>query len=84
VFSWHGGLVCRLDASPVDDAARVLGVRIISPDRPGVGLSDRSAGRSTFDWARDVEELLDRLGVERFACSGWSMGGRTRQEWRVD
>jgi pimeloyl-ACP methyl ester carboxylesterase len=76
VLSCHGGLVGRLDASSADEAARELGVCVISPDRPGVGLSDRSPGRSTIDWARDAEELLDILGVGRIACLGWSMGGQ--------
>ncbi|MBM2822596.1 MAG: putative alpha/beta hydrolase [Thermoleophilia bacterium] len=76
VLSCHGGLLCRLDASPVDEVARELGLRVISPDRPGVGLSDRWPGHSTLDWAFDAEQLLDQLGVDRFACTGWSMGGQ--------
>lgn len=76
VLSCHGGLVCRLDASPADSDARELGVCLISADRPGVGRSDRLPAHSTLDWADDAEELLDRLGVGRFACMGWSMGGQ--------
>ena len=49
---------------------------MISPDRPGVGLSDRRPGHSTADWVGDVEELLAQLQVDRFACLGWSMGGQ--------
>lgn len=76
VLSCHGGLVCRIDAAGGAGPARELGVRLISPDRPGVGLSDRRPGRSTLDWVDDVRELLDHLGVGRFACMGWSMGGQ--------
>lgn len=76
VLSCHGGLLCRLDASSADGAARDAGVCLISPDRPGVGLSDRWPGHSTLDWATDAEELLNRLGVDRLACMGWSMGGQ--------
>ena len=76
ILSCHGGLVCRLDTSAVDADARALGVCVISPDRPGVGLSDRWPGHSTLDWAADAEELLDQRDVGRFACLGWSMGGQ--------
>ena len=76
VVNAHGGLACRLDVAPADDIAAEAGVRLISPDRPGVGLSDPQPGRTMADWARDVEELLDQICVERFAAMGWSMGGQ--------
>ncbi len=53
-----------------------LGVRIISPDRPGIALSDPAPGRTTADWADDVRALIDVLGVARTAVLGWSMGGQ--------
>lgn len=76
VVNAHGGLACRLDVESADDVAAAAGIRLISPDRPGVGRSDSDSGRSTLSWASDVEELVDRLGVERFAVMGWSMGGQ--------
>ena len=76
VVNAHGGLACRLDVEAAHDVATGAGVRLISPDRPGVGLSDPSPGRTTYSWAQDVEELLDQIGVERFAAMGWSMGGQ--------
>ncbi|AEV75109.1 putative hydrolase or acyltransferase of alpha/beta superfamily [Mycolicibacterium rhodesiae NBB3] len=76
VVNSHGGLACRLDVAAADSIAVDAGVRLISPDRPGVGLSDPSPGRTLADWARDVEELLDHIGVDRFAAMGWSMGGQ--------
>jgi pimeloyl-ACP methyl ester carboxylesterase len=76
VLSCHGGLVGRLDASGVDEEAQRFGARVVSPDRPGVGLSDRWPGHSTLDWADDVAQLLDATGIVRFACMGWSMGGQ--------
>ena len=56
--------------------AAEAGVRLISPDRPGIGLSDPQPGRTVLDWARDVAELLDQIDVDRFAVMGWSMGGQ--------
>lgn len=74
VVNNHGGLVCGLDISTADGAARELGLRIISPDRPGVGGSSPQPGRRTVDWPRDVAALLDSLGVTRCGAFGWSLG----------
>ena len=71
----HGGLACRLDVAAADGVARRSSVRLISPDRPGVGLSDPQPGRTVLDWAADVSQLTNHLGVERFSVMGWSMGG---------
>ena len=75
VLYLHGGLSCRLDIAFGDDAARPCGVRLIAPDRPGIGGSDRARGRTVASWAADAAALADRLGVERFAVLGWSAGG---------
>lgn len=75
LISCHGGLSSRLDIRGCDAAARAAGVRVISPDRPGVGLSPRQPGRSLLDWPADVAGLADALGVERFMMLGWSAGG---------
>ena len=75
LISCHGGLTSRLDIRGCDTAARAAGVRVISPDRPGVGLSSRQPGRSLLDWPGDVAGLADALGVGRFLVLGWSAGG---------
>jgi pimeloyl-ACP methyl ester carboxylesterase len=75
VLSFHGGLSSRLDAAPADAAARALGVRIVSPDRPGIGGSTFQPGRRLLDWPHDVAALTDALGIDRFAVMGWSCGG---------
>lgn len=76
VVSAHGGLVGRLDVAAAAPAAERAGVRLISPDRPGIGLSDAQPRRTLLDWADDVADLLSQLGVDRFAAMGWSMGGQ--------
>jgi len=76
VVSCHGGLVCGLDVAGFDAAARAAGLRIVSPDRPGIGASDPAPGRTTGDWADDVAGLLDALAIDRAAVLGWSMGGQ--------
>jgi pimeloyl-ACP methyl ester carboxylesterase len=75
VLSFHGGLSSRLDAAPAHDAARQLGVRLISPDRPGIGRSTFQADRRLLDWPADVAALADSMGIDRFAVMGWSCGG---------
>ena len=75
VLSFHGGLSSRLDAAPAHDAALLAGVRLISPDRPGMGLSTYRPGRRLLDWPADVDALTRALGIGRFAVMGWSAGG---------
>lgn len=76
VLHCHGGLSSRLDGCLLDAGARVRGVRIISPDRPGVGRSDPRPGRMLAEWPRDAAALLDALAIERCAVTGWSLGGQ--------
>lgn len=42
ILSAHGGLACRLDVAAAGSIAESCGVRLIAPDRPGVGRSIRS------------------------------------------
>jgi pimeloyl-ACP methyl ester carboxylesterase len=76
VVSCHGGLLCGLDAAAYDTAAAAAGLRLVSPDRPGLGESTPMPERTTADWAADVIGLLDHLGIERTGVLGWSMGGQ--------
>jgi pimeloyl-ACP methyl ester carboxylesterase len=75
VVAHHGGLSSRLDVVPADAAARALGIRLLAPDRPGIGLSTRRPGRTLLDWPDDVRQLADQLDLDRFALLGWSLGG---------
>ncbi len=76
VVNNHGGLLCGLDITSAQSAARRLGIRLISPDRPGVGDSTILKGRTTRDWVGDVTVLMDSLGLPRFGAFGWSLGGQ--------
>jgi len=48
---------------------------MIASDRPGFGLSDFKPRRTIPDFTRDVCELADHLGLQRFAALGVSGGG---------
>jgi pimeloyl-ACP methyl ester carboxylesterase len=77
VVNCHGGLVSGHDMSPAHDAARILGLCVVSPDRPGVGRTDRLPDFSMVRWVHaDLVPLLDHLGVDRFSVMGWSEGGQ--------
>jgi pimeloyl-ACP methyl ester carboxylesterase len=76
VVNCHGGTVCGLDVAPFADVARELGLRLVSPDRPGLVASSPAPGRTTADWSDDVEDLATALGLEQFGALGWSMGGQ--------
>ncbi|WP_053227807.1 alpha/beta fold hydrolase [Solirubrobacter soli] len=76
VMYLHGAigapLECRGDLAL---ALGTLGVRLLLPQRPGFGGSDRQPGRTLLDFAEDLEQVADRLGLERFAVVGVSAGG---------
>ncbi len=71
VFYFHGWPGSRLEAGFFE----VPGVQMIGVDRPGYGLSDPQPHRKLADWPRDVEELADHLGFDKFAVVGMSGGG---------
>jgi pimeloyl-ACP methyl ester carboxylesterase len=74
VFFYHSLFSCRLIPDEAVAAAETHGVRLISPDRPGIGLSDFHRGRAVLDWPKDVAELADLLDIERFRIFGVSAG----------
>ncbi len=74
VMFCHGWPSSRLMAQFTHDAARELGVRIISPDRPGIADSSFVARRKLLDWAPLVSELADFLKLEKFRVLGISGG----------
>ncbi|HEY5155496.1 MAG TPA: alpha/beta hydrolase, partial [Acidimicrobiales bacterium] len=56
-------------------AAAERGIRIVALERPGVGASSSHAYRSILEWAADVEECVDQLGIDHFGLVGLSGGG---------
>lgn len=75
VISFHGWPGSRVQTERYAAAARALGVRLIAPERPGVGLSDRRDVPSLRGHIADVASLADALGVERLGILGVSGGG---------
>jgi pimeloyl-ACP methyl ester carboxylesterase len=74
IFHFHGNGSSRFEILTVQSQAEHLGVRLICPDRPGIGGSDSRPGYQLLDWPDDVVEMADQLGIERFAVEGFSGG----------
>ncbi len=71
---FHGLIGSHHQASYIDAQARCQGLRIIAPNRPGVGRSDFIARGSALDAVPDVEDLAEALGLGEFSVIGISGG----------
>lgn len=70
-----GGANARFIRHPDDSIAHSLGLRIVTVERPGFGLSSLQPNRRLLDWPDDVAQLADALDLERFPIIGASQGG---------
>ncbi len=59
----------------VREYADQRGVRIIGLDRPGIGSSTPYLYPEILDWTRDLELVLDTLGIDTVRLIGLSGGG---------
>ncbi len=75
VFFIHGNPSSRLMRHPDESIVENLGVRVITPDRPGYGFSDFQPKRKLLDFPDDIAQLADSLGIDQFAIFGVSAGG---------
>jgi pimeloyl-ACP methyl ester carboxylesterase len=77
LFYFHGSPSTRLEWNLLGNESlrKRLKVRVIAPDRPGLGASDFQPGRQIADWPTDVIALADRLQLSRFAILNYSGGG---------
>src|SRR5262245_2864252 len=74
VFFCHGWPSSRTMAVITDDAAKKLGLRIISPDRPGIRDSNFQPNRTLLDWPPLLCELASHLQIDKFKVLGISGG----------
>lgn len=76
VLYFHGAPSSRFEPLMVgDEIWKEHGLRVIAPDRPGIGQSDFQPKRGFSHWPADVAALADELGIDRFAVIGMSGGG---------
>jgi pimeloyl-ACP methyl ester carboxylesterase len=72
---FHGFPNSRVFGAIFDEPGREEGVRILAPERPGIGVSDPKPDRTLGDWPDDVAALLDELGIDAAPVLGISGGG---------
>ena len=75
VLFCHGLADSRLSAHLFTQAARELGLRLVAPDRPGIGRTDPRHLRRLVDWVEDAALVLDAVGAGPVAVLGVSAGG---------
>lgn len=74
VIFCHGWPSARTMARLADEPARALGIRIISPDRPGISGSSMQPNRKLSDWPRLVERLVNHFDIDQFRMLAISGG----------
>jgi pimeloyl-ACP methyl ester carboxylesterase len=74
VIFCHGWPSSRTMARLTDEPARELGIRIISPDRPGISGSSLHPDRKLTDWPHVVERVVGHLGIREFRVLAISGG----------
>src|SRR5262249_49540184 len=75
VLALHGTPGCGAGYLFAHAAAAERGVRLLAPDRPGVGFSDLAPRRPVAAHAADVREFADALSLDTFGVVGYSGGG---------
>lgn len=75
VFHFNGSGGSRLEHPADLSILTDLGIRLISTDRPGHGLSDPQSDRQLLDWPDDIIQLADHLNAKNFYVMGMSAGG---------
>jgi pimeloyl-ACP methyl ester carboxylesterase len=75
VFALHGTPACGAGFDWTDRSARERKLRIIAPDRPGIGNSTAQPMPAVASYAAELAALADALEIDRFTVLGYSGGG---------
>ena len=75
IFDLHGLPGSRFEGKLFETPAFEQNARIITVDRPGVGLSSPQLGRTTLDHAKGIQALVAHLKLKTFSIMGVSGGG---------
>ena len=76
IFDLHGLPGSRFEGKLFEAPATERNARIITIDRPGIGLSSPQPGRTILDHAKDVTAIAAHLGLDSFSvmvglCLHW-------------
>src|SRR5690349_9926528 len=75
VLYCHGAPSSRLEPLFItDQKIKSHGLRIIAPDRPGIGGSEPVPHASFATWAKNAQEIADKLSLDRIVVMGNSGG----------
>jgi pimeloyl-ACP methyl ester carboxylesterase len=74
-FYFHGWPSSRLQGSLFHEAARKHRMRLICPDRPGIGISQHQPQRTLHDWPDTIQQLAEHIGADNYHLIAWSGGG---------
>ena len=75
IIGLHGTPGSRIWFRGNDDISKKLGIRLITIDRPGYGLSDSKKDRQITEFNDDIDSLLKVFGITKFSLFGVSGGG---------
>ncbi|KAI9712194.1 MAG: hypothetical protein M1812_006928 [Candelaria pacifica] len=75
IFFFHGFPSSRLEGLGLRKVAQSIGVRIITPDRPGIGLSTHDPHRTFLDYPDHIAQLARHHGLSKYHVIGGSGGG---------
>lgn len=75
MFYFHGWPSSHVQGSLFDEPAKKHRIRLICPDRPGIGLSDFQPDRELADWPETLTQLAAHVGADNYHVMGWSGGG---------
>src|ERR1700728_44925 len=71
---FHGLAQSRLTVHPDTSIIEKLGIRLVTIDRPGIGLSSPRQHRTLLHWPQDVLAVVNHLKISQFAILGHSAG----------
>ena len=72
---FHGQSGSRLHGLDFAQGANKVGLRVICPDRPGIGISTFDARRRLLDYPAQITQLGRHLGLDTYRVMGGSGGG---------
>ena len=75
IIGLHGTPGSRIWFNETDPISEQLGVRLITMDRPGYGLSTKKPKRTIYDFNDDIDFLVKKLKIDEFSIFGVSGGG---------
>src|SRR5262245_26045026 len=61
------------------DGLAANGFRVVTFDYSGLGLSSGERTYNPLQMVKDVQDLIDALGLEDVVLAGWSLGGLVAQ-----